>query len=85
MKNERHQQVVPDDALRGEARALAESIEAIRRACGKKNPRDFAVGTAEWERTCIEFVGDLRWALGMGDDDLTDVPAINIQHKRLPR
>ncbi|MFM0135050.1 hypothetical protein [Caballeronia grimmiae] len=84
MKNERIQLVLNDDPLRAEALSLAASIEAIRRACGKKNPRDFKVDTPEWEATCIEFARDLRWALGMGDDDSTDVPAIESKIKRLP-
>ena len=85
MKKEQLRQVISNDPLRAEARALAASIEAIRRACGKKNPRDFAVDTPEWESTCIEFGRDLRWALGMSSDDSTDVPSIESQVRRLPR
>jgi hypothetical protein len=85
MKKDQFQQVINDDPLRAEARSLAASIEAIRRACGKKNPRDFAVETPEWEAACIEFGRDLRWALGMSGDDWTDVPSIESQVKRLPR
>jgi hypothetical protein len=85
MNNDPFPRLGNDDPLRGEARALAASIEAIRRACGKKNPRDFAVDTPEWEATCIEFARDLRWALGMNDHDSTDVPAIERQVRRLPR
>jgi hypothetical protein len=85
MNNEPFQRLGNDDPLRAEARSLAASIEAIRRACGKKNPRDFAVDTPEWEATCIEFARDLRWALGMSDYDSTDVPAIEGQVRRLPR
>jgi len=73
MKNQEKQRLMEDEQLWGEARALAASIEAIRRARGKKNPRDVDFGTPEWKDTCIEFARDLRWALGMGDDDLTDV------------
>lgn len=53
---------------------MALSIEAIRRARGKKNPRDVDFGTPEWKNACIDFARDLRWALGMGDGDLTEVP-----------
>ncbi|WP_061150500.1 hypothetical protein [Caballeronia arvi] len=67
MKNETHHKAFIDDPLRAEARALAASIEAIRRACGKSNPRDFTVGTSEWENVCIDFARDLRWALGLAD------------------
>ncbi|WP_244807947.1 hypothetical protein [Caballeronia zhejiangensis] len=73
MKKEQEQRLIEDDLLRAEARSLAASIEAIRRARGKKNPRDVDFGTPEWKNTCIEFARDLRWALGMGDDDLTEV------------
>jgi hypothetical protein len=85
MKKEQFQQGISDDPLRAEARSLAASIEAIRRACGKKNPRDFAVDTPEWESTCLEFARDLRWALGMSGDDWTDVPSIESQVRRLSR
>jgi hypothetical protein len=73
MNKEQRRRQIEDEQLRGEARALALSIEVIRRACGKKNPRDFPVETPEWEATCIEFGRDLRWALGMSDDDFTEV------------
>ncbi len=63
-----------DDPLQAEARALAASIEAIRRARGKANPREFVVGTSEWEQTCLDFASDLRWALGLERDGDTDVP-----------
>ena len=85
MNSEPFQRPGNDDPLRAEARSLAASVEAIRRACGKKNPRDFAVDTPEWEATCIEFARDLRWALGMSGDDWTDVPSIESQVRRLPR
>jgi len=76
MNNEPFQRPGNDDPLRAEARSLAASVEAIRRACGK---------TPEWEATCIEFARDLRWALGMSGDDWTDVPSIESQVRRLPR
>ncbi|WP_063936559.1 hypothetical protein [Caballeronia fortuita] len=74
MKNQEQQRLMEDEQLFGEARAMAESIEAIRRARGKKNPRDVDFGTPEWKDTCMAFARDLRWALGIGDDDLTEVP-----------
>lgn len=76
MKDEQSQQTIGNDPLRAEARSLAISIAAIRRACGKMNPRDFPVGTAEWESICIEFARDLSWALGMGGDEQAEVPSI---------
>ncbi|WP_250435496.1 hypothetical protein [Caballeronia sp. ATUFL_F2_KS9A] len=63
---------IADEQLHGDARALALSIETIRRARGKKNPRDVDFGTPEWKNTCLEFARDLRWALGIGDDGLTE-------------
>jgi hypothetical protein len=78
------EQLISNDPLRAEARALGASIEAIRRARGKKNPRDFALDTPEWESTCIDFARDLRWALGMSGD-ATDVPSIESQVRRLSR
>ncbi|SAL06893.1 hypothetical protein AWB78_08304 [Caballeronia calidae] len=54
-----------DDPLYAEARALAGSIAAIRRATGKMNPTDLQEGSEEWERVCLDFVNDLRWALGL--------------------
>ncbi|MDR5740529.1 MULTISPECIES: hypothetical protein [unclassified Caballeronia] len=74
MRNEASPNITGDDPLRAEARALATSIELIRRARGKKNPRDCIVGTSEWESVCNDFACDLRWALGLEGDD-TDIPA----------
>jgi hypothetical protein len=54
--------------LRGEAFALALSIETIRRARGRCNPRDFALGSPEWEMASLDFARDIRWALGMNDE-----------------
>ncbi|WP_157697567.1 hypothetical protein [Caballeronia calidae] len=81
MKSEQRPKAFLDDPLRAEARALAASIEAIRRACGKSNPRDFTVGTKEWERVCIEFAHDLGWALGL-EGHATDIPAADDRNKR---
>jgi hypothetical protein len=81
MKNEQSHNAFLDDPLRAEARALAASIEAIRRACGKSNPRDFTVGTREWEGACLEFAHDLRWALGL-EGEATDIPSVDDRSKR---
>lgn len=81
MKNEQRHKAILDDPLRAEARALAASIEAIRRACGKSNPRDFTVGTTKWERICIEFAHDLGRALGL-EGGATDIPAADDRSKR---
>ncbi|WP_159838515.1 hypothetical protein [Burkholderia sp. 8Y] len=58
-----------DDSLSNEARALSRSVELIRRARGLKNPRDCPPGTEEWTDVSLDFVRDLRWALGMNDRD----------------
>ena len=42
-----------------EARALALSIAAIRKAQGKRNPVDFAVGSPDWERAGEDFARDV--------------------------
>lgn len=47
-----------------EARALALSIAAIRKAQGKKNPADYAVGSPNWEAADEEFARDLLRILG---------------------
>ncbi|WP_157694897.1 hypothetical protein [Caballeronia fortuita] len=73
MDKEQRRRPIVDEQLHADARALAISIETIRRARGKKNPRDVDFGTPEWKNTCIEFARDLRWALGIGDDGLTEV------------
>ena len=73
MDKEQGRRLIVDEQLHADARALAISIETIRRARGKKNPRDVDFGTPEWKNTCIEFARDLRWALGIGDDGLTEV------------
>jgi hypothetical protein len=52
----------PDEYL--EARALALSIAAIRKAQGKKNPVDYAVGSPDWERVDEDFARDILRILG---------------------
>ena len=47
-----------------EARALALSIAAIRKAQGKRNPVDFAVGSSDWERAGEDFARDVLRILG---------------------
>lgn len=42
-----------------EVRALALSVAAIRKAQGKKNPADYAVGSPNWEAADEEFARDL--------------------------
>jgi hypothetical protein len=42
-----------------EARALALSIAAIRKAQGKRNPVDFVVGSPDWERAGEDFARDV--------------------------
>lgn len=54
------------DQLFLEARALALSLVAIRRAQGKLNPSDFPVGSVEWLAVFEEFAANLivclpRW------------------------
>lgn len=63
-----------DDSLGNDARALSRSIEVIRRARGKKNPRDCHPNTEEWTDVCRDFVRDLRWALGLVDDEISNRP-----------
>jgi hypothetical protein len=47
-----------------EARALALSIAAIRKAQGKRNPVDYAVGSPDWETADEEFARDILRILG---------------------
>jgi hypothetical protein len=47
-----------------EARALALSIAAIRKAQGKRNPADYVVGSPGWETGDEEFARDVLRALG---------------------
>jgi hypothetical protein len=42
-----------------EARALALSLVAIRRAQGKPNPADFAIGTPQWKAVVEDFAADI--------------------------
>lgn len=63
-----------DDSLGNDARALSRSIEAIRRARGKKNPRDCQPDSEEWITVCRDFVRDLRWALGLVNDEISNRP-----------
>ncbi|MEW6347021.1 MAG: hypothetical protein AB1704_40850 [Pseudomonadota bacterium] len=49
----------PEDSQYLEARALALSIAAIRKAQGKKNPVDYAVGSPDWETADEDFARDV--------------------------
>ncbi|CAN7765764.1 hypothetical protein LJR029_006701 [Caballeronia sp. LjRoot29] len=48
-----------EDQLFLEARVLALSLVAIRRAQGKLNPNDFQVGSVKWVAVVKEFAEDL--------------------------
>jgi len=54
----------PQDPQYLEARALALSIAAIRKAQGKRNPVDYAVGSPDWETADEEFARDILRILG---------------------
>jgi len=47
-----------------EARALALSVAAIRKAQGKRNPVDYAVGSPGWAASDEDFARDVLRALG---------------------
>lgn len=49
----------PDHPEYLEARALALSIAAIRKAQGKRNPVDYAVGSPDWEIADEDFARDV--------------------------
>jgi len=46
-----------------EAKALSNSVIAIRRAQGKSVPGDFVHGTQEWEACALEFARELEKAI----------------------
>ena len=54
----------PEDPQYLEARALALSIAAIRKAQGKRNPVDYAVGSPDWETADEDFARDILRILG---------------------
>ncbi|MGF7129293.1 hypothetical protein P3T40_000760 [Paraburkholderia sp. EB58] len=54
----------PDHPQYLEARALALSIAAIRKAQGKRNPVDYAVGSPDWETADQDFARDILRILG---------------------
>ena len=66
MENEKHRLIV--SPLYSEAKALSLSVATIRKARGKKNPRDFTVDTPEWHRACCEFAADVWTALEVAPD-----------------
>lgn len=59
MNNERFIPFGPEDSQYLEARALALSVAAIRKAQGKRNPVDYAVGSPDWETADEEFARDV--------------------------
>jgi hypothetical protein len=65
-------EIIPGGSLDMETQALGLSVEAIRRAQGKKNPDDFPVDTPEWHRVYEEFVNDALVALGEDPNDMSD-------------
>ena len=54
----------PQDSQYLEARALALSVAAIRKAQGKRNPVDYAVGSPDWETADEDFARDILRILG---------------------
>jgi hypothetical protein len=77
MENEKRPQITPGSALHRESQALGESIEAIRKAAGKKNPDDFPAGTSEWQDACDDFARDMLRALGVDPDDDSPIEGID--------
>lgn len=57
-----------DDPMWDAAAAIENSVRAIRKARGKKNPEDCVQGTAEHEEILHEFLEDVIDAIG-GEDD----------------
>ena len=64
MNDEHSNPFGPDHAQFLEARALALSIAAIRKAQGKRNPVDYAVGSPDWETADEDFARDILRILG---------------------
>ncbi|PYE15281.1 hypothetical protein C7410_13427 [Paraburkholderia silvatlantica] len=62
-----HEQPKPpqNDAIRAEARALEDSVRAIRRAQGKRNPEDCVPGSAESSAVMEAFVRDVGRVLAL--------------------
>jgi hypothetical protein len=54
-----------------QARALALSVAAIRKAQGKKNPDDYPIGSPGWLEVDEDFARDVLRAIG-GDPDNLD-------------
>jgi hypothetical protein len=55
-----------------EALALENSVRAVRRARGKKNPEDCLRGSPEWQDIEEDFLRDLLRAMDGDPDDIED-------------
>ena len=64
MNNEHFIPFGAEDPQYLEARALALSIAAIRKAQGKRNPVDYAVGSPDWATADEDFARDILPILG---------------------
>jgi hypothetical protein len=65
MNNEQSIPFGPDQAQYLEAQALALSVAAIRKAQGKQNPGDYAVGSPGWAARDEDFARDVLRILGL--------------------
>ncbi len=62
MDNEKDTRLVPGQPRYAEAIALENTVRAVRKAKGKKNPEDCAYGTPAWEAVTEDFLRDLLGA-----------------------
>jgi hypothetical protein len=58
-----------DDPMWAAARVIENSVRAIRKARGKKNPEDCIRGTPEYELVLEEFLHDVLAAIGDEEDE----------------
>jgi hypothetical protein len=71
MEDEPHVPFGPGHPRYLQARALALSVAAIRKAQGKKNPDDYPIGSPGWLEVGEDFARDVLRALS-GDPDNLD-------------
>lgn len=71
MENNNPPKLDRDDPMWNVAQAIENSVRAIRKARGKKNPEDCVPNTPEHEQVLNEFLEDVLGAMG-GDEDEPD-------------
>ncbi|GAB2886073.1 hypothetical protein GCM10027093_21420 [Paraburkholderia jirisanensis] len=72
MDMDKHPKIEPGTPQYDMAMSIENTVRAIRKAKGKKNPEDCVLYSDEWQAVDADFVRDLLRALGGDPDECED-------------